>query len=204
MKYIKITASSNFGNVFSVLVASIFLPFPPMLPLHLLIQNVLYDISQLSIPWDHVDKEYVQRPRKWNPKSIALFMIYLGPVSSIFDFTTFALLWYVFAANTVEEQALFHSGWFVLGLLSQTFIFHMIRTEKVPFIQSTASKPVLIMTGIIMVIGLILPFTGYGEAIGFEALPLGYFPWLFLTLLAYSIVIQAVKVWYIRRFNMWL
>jgi P-type Mg2+ transporter len=136
--------------------------------------------------------------------SIARFIIYFGPVSSIFDFTTFALLWYVFAANSVEEQALFYSGWFVLGLLSQTFIFHMIRTEKVPFIQSIATKPVLIMTAVIMVIGLILPFTGYGEAIGFEALPLGYFPWLFLTILAYSVVIQAVKVWYIRRFNMWL
>jgi P-type Mg2+ transporter len=110
----------------------------------------------------------------------------------------------VFAANTVEEQALFQSGWFVLGLLSQTLIFHIIRTKRIPFIQSMASRPVLIMTGIIMVIGLILPFTAYGAAIGFQALPLGYFPWLFLTLLAYSVVIQFVKIWFIRRFGIWL
>jgi len=204
MKYIKITASSNFGNVFSVLVASAFLPFPPMLPLHLLIQNLLYDISQLSIPWDNVDEEYVREPRKWNPGSIARFMLVLGPVSSIFDFSTFALMWYVFGANSPAEQSLFHAGWFILGLLSQTLIFHMIRTSKVPFVQSIASKPVLLMTALVMAIGLVLPFTAYGTAVGFEAPPASYFPWLLLTLIAYCVVIQFVKVWYIRRFKMWL
>ncbi len=204
MKYIQITASSNFGNVFSVLVASLALPFTPMLPLHLLIQNLLYDISQLSIPWDNVDAEYLARPRRWNPGGIARFMLVLGPVSSIFDFTTFALMWYVFGANTVARQSLFQSGWFVLGLLSQTLIFHMIRTSKTPFVQSIASRPVLLATGIVIVIGLILPFTPYGAAVGFESLPGSYFPWLLLTLLAYCILIQLVKVWYIRRFDMWL
>jgi P-type Mg2+ transporter len=204
MKYIKITASSNFGNVFSVLVASAFLPFPPMLPLHLLIQNLLYDISQISIPWDNVDEEYVQRPRTWNPASITRFMLVLGPVSSIFDFSTFALMWYVFGANSPAEQSLFHSGWFILGLLSQTLIFHMIRTSKVPFVQSIASRPVLLMSGLVMVIGLVLPFTAYGTAVGFEAPPAGYFPWLVLTLIVYCVVVQFMKVWYIRRFNIWL
>lgn len=204
MKYIKITVSSNFGNVFSVLVASAFLPFQPMMPLHLLIQNLLYDISQISIPWDNVDEEYLRKPREWDPRSIARFALFLGPVSSIFDFSTFALMWYVFAANTVEEQALFQSGWFVLRLLSQTLIVHMIRTHKVPFIQSIASSPVLIMTSVVMIIGLILPFTPFGVSIGFQPLPISYFPWLLVTLLAYCVVIQLVKGWYIRRYNMWL
>jgi P-type Mg2+ transporter len=204
MKYIKITVSSNFGNVFSVLVASAFLPFQPMMPLQLLIQNLLYDISQISIPWDNVDEEYLRKPREWDPRSIARFALFLGPVSSIFDFSTFALMWYGFAANTVEEQALFQSGWFVLGLLSQTLIVHMIRTHKVPFLQSIASRPVLIMTTVVMVIGLVFPFTPFGMSIGFQPLPTSYFPWLFGTLIAYCIIIQLVKGWYIRRFNMWL
>ncbi len=204
MKYIKMTVSSNFGNVFSVLVASIFIPFPPMLPLHLLIQNLLYDISQVSIPWDHVDEEYLERPQKWNPGSIARFTLYIGPVSSIFDFTTFALLWYVFGASTAEGQSFFQSGWFVLGLLSQTMIVHMIRTRKIPFVESTAARPVLIMTGLVMLIGLAIPFTPFGAAVGFIPLPPSYFGWLVLTLLAYFIVMQVVKTLYIRRFKTWL
>ncbi len=204
MKYIKMTVSSNFGNVFSVLVASIFLPFPPMLPLHLLIQNMLYDVSQLAIPWDHVDDEFIIRPRKWDPKSITRFTVFIGPVSSIFDFTTFALLWFVFSANTVGQQSLFHSGWFVLGLLSQTLIVHMIRTSKIPFIQSTASKPVIIMTVAVMIIGLVIPFTGFGTGIGLEPLPPIYFLWLTLTLIGYCALIQLVKTLYVRRFNTWL
>ncbi len=204
MKYIKMTVSSNFGNVFSVLAASIFIPFPPMLPLHLLTQNLLYDISQISIPWDRVDEEYIERPQKWNPQSILKFTLYIGPVSSVFDFTTFALLWYVFGANSAAEQSFFHTGWFVLGLLSQTMIVHMIRTRKIPFIESTAAKPVLVMTGLVMIVGLILPFTPFGAAIGFVTLPPAYFFWLILTLVAYFVVMQAVKTWYLRRFNMWL
>ena len=204
IKYIKITISSNFGNVFSVLLASIVLPFPPMLPLHLLIQNLLYDISQLAIPWDHVDKEYLQEPKTWNPRSITRFTLFLGPASSIFDLTTFALMWYVFGANSPAEQSLFHSGWFILGLLSQTLIFHVIRTSKVPFIQSIASGPVLITTAVVMAVGLVLPFTPYGASIGFQSLPSSYFPWLIVTLIAYCVLIQFIKVWYIRRFGTWL
>lgn len=204
MKYVKITASSNFGNVFSVLVASVFLPFPPMMPLHLLIQNLLYDVSQMSIPWDNVDEAYVRRPREWNARSIARFMLVLGPISSIFDFTTFALLWFVFAATTVEQQALFHSGWFVLGLVSQTVIVHMIRTQKVPFVQSMASRPVLVMTALVVVVGMVLPFTGYGAAVGFVPLPASYFVYFVLTVVAYCLLIQAVKGWYVRRYGTWL
>ncbi len=204
MKYIKMTVSSNFGNVFSVLLASILLPFPPMLPLHLLVQNLLYDVSQVSIPWDTVDEEYLERPRRWNPESIARFTLFVGPVSSLFDLSTFALMWFVFGARTVENAPLFHTGWFVLGLLSQTLIVHLIRTRKVPFLESTAAVPVLITTFVVMLVGLALPFTGLGAAIGFVTLPGAYFPWLLLTLVAYCALIQVVKVWYIRRFDMWL
>jgi len=204
MKYIKMTISSNFGNVFSVLVASMVLPFPPMLPLHLLIQNLLYDISQLSIPWDHMDEEYLAEPRRWNPKSITRFTIFIGPVSSIFDFSTFALLWFIIGANSVANQSLFHSGWFVLGLLSQTLIVHLIRTKKTPFVESTASRPVLIMTGLIMVIGLIIPFTQFGLNVGLQPLPLSYFPWLIITLVAYCVFVEIVKRWYVKRFDTWL
>lgn len=204
MKYIKMTISSNFGNVFSVLVASMILPFPPMLPLHLLLQNLLYDISQLSIPWDRMDEEYLVQPRSWDPKSIARFTVFIGPVSSIFDFSTFALLWFILGANSVEQQSLFHSGWFVLGLLSQTLIVHLIRTRKTPFIESTASRPVLIMTGLIMILSLIIPFTAFGVNVGLQPLPLNYFPWLLITLAAYCVLVEIVKRWYIKRFNTWL
>ena len=149
---------SNFGNIFSVLIASAFLPFLPMLPIQLLVQNLAYSISQISIPWDNMDEEYLKKPQQWNASEISRFMIYIGPISSIFDIGTFALMWFVFGANTIGNMALFQSGWFVVGLLTQTLIVHFIRTRKVPFIQSIASAPVLIMTAIIMALGLIIPF----------------------------------------------
>ncbi|GGH12286.1 magnesium-translocating P-type ATPase [Paenibacillus segetis] len=204
IKYIKMTASSNFGNMFSMLVASAFIPFLPMLPIHLLVQNLFYDISQLSIPWDKMDKEYLRKPQKWSAKSVGRFMIFIGPISSIFDITTYALMWYVFSANSVDHQTLFQSGWFIEGLLSQTLIVHMIRTEKIPFIQSIASKPVVLLTSLIMTIGIYLPFSGFGANIGLQPLPLSYFPWLVATLLSYCILTQVAKKWYIRRFNEWL
>lgn len=204
IKYIKMTTSSNFGNAFSVLGASIFLPFLPMLPLHLLVQNLLYDISQLSIPLDSMSPEFLKKPRKWEASDISRFMIFIGPISSIFDLTTFLMMWYVFKANTPAMQSLFHSGWFVEGLLSQTLIVHMIRTEKIPFIQSRATKPVLFLTGAIMTIGLAIPFTGFGRNIGLQALPLTYFPLLLITLVGYSVLTQIVKSWYIKRFKSWL
>jgi Mg2+-importing ATPase len=204
MKYIKATASSNFGNVFSVLGASAILPFLPMLPIHLLIQNLLYDFSQTSIPFDEMDPEYLQKPRKWNSKDIGRYMVFIGPISSIFDYTTFALLWFVFGANTIAHAALFQTGWFVEGLLTQTLIIHMLRTEKIPFFQSRASFPVLTLTAIIMAVGIALPYTGVGAAIGLVPLPLGYYPWLLVTLLCYCALTQLVKVWYIRRFKEWI
>ncbi|MEU1148129.1 magnesium-translocating P-type ATPase [Streptomyces sp. NPDC005863] len=204
VKYIKMTASSNFGNVFSVLVASAFIPFQPMLAIHLLVQNLCYDISQLAIPWDRMDEEYLKKPRAWDARGIGRFMVRIGPISSLFDITTFLVLWHVFHADTPARQTLFQTGWFVEGLLSQTLVVHMIRTRKIPFIQSRASVPVLVMTGAVMVFGLWLPFSPLAAALSMEPLPMSYFPWLFGTLLAYCALTQAVKGWYIRRYHGWL
>lgn len=204
IKYIKITASSNFGNVFSVLVASAFLPFLPMLPIQLLVQNLLYSISQISIPWDNMDDEYLSLPQQWNADEIGKFMVFIGPISSIFDIATFWLMWTVFAANTIDKAPLFQSGWFIVGLLTQTLIVHMIRTRKLPFIQSRASRPVMLMTALIMALGLVIPFTGFGSYIGLVPLPASYFVWLIGILLAYSALTEIVKRIYIKRFDSWL
>lgn len=175
MKYLNMTASSNFGNVFSVLVASAFIPFLPMLAIHLLLQNLMYDISQLSLPWDKMDKEFLAKPRKWDSKNIGRFMVWIGPTSSIFDITTYALMWFVFAANSPEMQSLFQSGWFIEGLLSQTLVVHMLRTQKIPFIQSTAALPVMLMTGLVMALGIYVPFSPLGAVVGLQPLPWEYF-----------------------------
>ncbi|NMM09958.1 MAG: magnesium-translocating P-type ATPase [Polaromonas sp.] len=201
LKYIRMTASSNFGNVFSVLVASVFLPFLPMLPLQLLVQNLLYDISQIAIPFDNVDAELVSKPLKWNPDDISRFMIFFGPISSIFDISTFLVMWFVFRANSVEHQTLFQSGWFVVGLLTQTLIVHMIRTPKVPFIESRAAWPLMVMTLLIMVVGIFLPMGSIASYFKLQALPLAYFPWLVGMLLGYAVLTTLMKRYYIRRFG---
>ena len=201
LKYIRMTASSNFGNVFSVLVASAFLPFLPMLPLQLLVQNLRYDISQIAIPFDNVDDELVKKPLKWNPADIGRFMVFFGPISSVFDISTFALMWWVFGANTMAEQTLFQSGWFVVGLLTQTLIVHMIRTPKVPFLQSIAALPLLLMTVLIMAAGIFLPMGQLAAYFKLQALPLGYFPWLVGILLGYCVLTTVMKRFYIRRFG---
>lgn len=203
-KYIKMTASSNFGNMFSVMAASAFLPFLPMLPIHLLIQNLLYDISQTTIPFDSMDADYLRKPRKWDASDLSRFMIFIGPISSIFDIITYLVMWYVFSCNSIDQQALFQSGWFIEGLLSQTLIVHMIRTRKIPFIQSCASWPVTGLTFLIMAIGIIIPFTSFGNSIGLTQLPISYFPWLIGILLSYCILTQIIKNWYIKRFVKWL
>jgi Mg2+-importing ATPase len=198
------TASSNFGNMFSVLVASAFLPFLPMLPLQILVLNLLYDISQLSIPFDRMDDEYLRKPRKWDASDIGRFMVWIGPVSSIFDITTFLLLWYLFGANSMDHQSFFQSGWFIESLLTQTLIVHMIRTRRIPFLQSIASAPVLALTTAIIIIGMLIPFTPVGSKLGMVALPGVYFGWLALTVLTYCVLTQLVKLFYIRKYERWL
>jgi len=204
MKYIKMAISSNFGNVFSIIGASALLPFLPMLPIQILVQNLLYDISQISLPWDKMDEDYLEKPKTWEPSGIKKFTLYIGPVSSIFDYVLFAVMFFVFKANSPEEQSLFHSGWFVLGLVSQTLIVHIIRTKKIPFIQSWASMPVIIMTSLVIVAGLIIPFTPLAEILYMVPLPPTYFLWLIGILIAYSLLLQWVKNLYIKRFGEWL
>lgn len=204
VKYIKMAASSNFGNVLTVLGSSAFLAFLPMLPLQLLVQNLLYDVSQTTIPFDPVDNEDIVRPRRWESQGIARFMFVFGPLSSVFDLATFALLWWLFGVGTGEQRAFFQSGWFVEGLISQTLIVHMIRTRKIPFWQSWACPPLLATTIVVMLAGAILPFTAIGSAIGLVRLPLVYFLWLSGILVAYCLLTQVVKTWFLRRYRSWI
>ncbi|MDF9612862.1 magnesium-translocating P-type ATPase [Bacillus cereus] len=204
LKYIKMTASSNFGNVLSLLIASAFIPFLPMLPIQILCQNLLYNLSQLSIPWDKVDNEFLVKPRSWDTKDLFRFIIFIGPVSSVFDIIIFIVMWNIFGANIPEMQSLFQTGWFVVGLLTQLLIVHIIRTQHLPFIQSTAGRPVLIVTGVIMILGIFLPFTSLSTYVGLTPLPMHYFPWLFGVLTTYTLVIQSIKKMYVKKFKRWL
>ncbi len=198
IKYIKMAASSNFGNMFSVVGASIFLPFLPMLPLQILANNLLYDFSQTTIPTDEVDSEWLLKPRKWAIDEIRRFILFIGPISSIFDYLTFFIMLYVF--HTWNNEALFHTGWFVESLFTQTLIIHVIRTNKIPFIQSSASLPLILTSLIIVAIGAWLPSSSLAEALGFVPLPPLY--WLFLAamLFCYVMLTQLVKTWFIRRY----
>ncbi|MEX8493356.1 magnesium-translocating P-type ATPase [Sphaerotilus sp.] len=199
LKYIRMTASSNFGNVLSVLVASAFLPFLPMLPLQLLVQNLLYDIGQTGIPFDHVDPELVEKPLKWNPSDIGRFMLFFGPISSLFDIITFGVMWWVFDASSVARQTLFQSGWFVVGLLTQTLVVHMVRTPRLPFIQSHAAAPLMAMTLAIMALGLWLPLGPLAGYFRLQPLPAAYYGWLVAILLGYCTLTTLMKRLYIQR-----
>ena len=164
-------------------------------------QNLLYDISQIAIPFDNVDDELLKKPQRWQPGDVGRFMVFFGPISSIFDITTYAMMWFVFSANTPEEQTLFQSGWFIVGLLTQTLIVHMIRTPKIPFIQSRAATPLLVMTAVIMAIGIFLPMGPLAHYFKLQALPPLYFVFLPMILLAYMGLTQAMKGIYFRRYG---
>ncbi|WP_122645130.1 magnesium-translocating P-type ATPase [Enterococcus mediterraneensis] len=204
MKYIKNTISSNFGNVFSILVASAFLPFLPMLSIQLLVQNLIYDMAQLTIPWDNVDEEELSRPVRWEISNIFRFTVLIGPISSIFDILTYALMWFVFSANTPAEQALFQTGWFMVGLTTQTLVVHLIRTRKVPFIQSIASPQVLFSSGMAIALGLGIVLSPLREVFEFTVLPSAYWFWFAGIILMYLIVVQVGKKIYIKKTNSWL
>jgi Mg2+-importing ATPase len=201
LKYIKMTASSNFGNMFSMIGASALLPFLPMLPVQVLLNNLLYDFSQTSVASDEVDAEYLAQPRQWDLKAITRFMLCVGPISSIFDYATFALLWFVLGANAPDHQQLFQTGWFVESLLSQTLVVHVIRTGRIPFLQSTASLPLIVTGVVICLVGVLLPFLPFGAWFGFVPLPAPYWLALPLILVAYLGLTQVVKARLIRRFG---
>ncbi|MDR3506642.1 MAG: magnesium-translocating P-type ATPase [Caulobacteraceae bacterium] len=198
-KYIKMGASSNFGNMFSVLGASIFLPFLPMAPIQVLTNNLLYDFSQTAIPTDRVDDEYLAAPRKWRIGNLLRFMVFIGPISSIFDYATFAVMIYVFHAWT--NPSLFQTGWFVESLLTQTLIIHIIRTAKIPFIQSRASIALIATSLAICVVGISLPYTWVGRELGFQPLPGLYWPILAGFMLCYATLTHIVKSWFMRRWG---
>jgi Mg2+-importing ATPase len=216
VKYIKMTASSNFGNMFSVLAASAFLPFLPMLPLHLLLLNLIYDISCIAIPWDNVDREFLAKPRKWDADSISKFMLWMGPTSSVFDITTYLLMYFIicpsFAGGMTFRQitdptvadaymAVFRSGWFVESMWSQTMVIHMIRTPKIPFAQSRASAPLTLMTIAGIAVLTTIPFTGFGDEIGLAALSPVYFVYLAVTMALYMALATVIKKAFIKKYG---
>lgn len=204
VKYIKLAASGNFGNIISVIVASIFLPFLPMLPVQILTQNLLCDFSQIGMPFDSVDEEYVKKPRKWETRSIKSFMAYMGPLSSIFDLLCFAVMWWIIKANTAELAPLFQCGWFIFGTVSQVLVIHIIRTGKIPFLQSKPSAPLLLSTTVVTVLALVVGFSKLAIGIDMLPLPLSFLPWLVLILAGYFVCAQLIKRFYIRRYGEWL
>jgi len=199
VKYIKMGSSSNLGNMISMTGASIFLPFLPMLPIQILLNNFLYDMSQIAIPTDAVDKEYTEKPRQWNIKAIRRFMVLIGPVSSLFDFVTFGVLWFVFSAYTNAD--LFHTGWFLESLCTQTLVIHVIRTGKIPFIESKPSKFLIFTSLLIIAVGIIIPLSPLGKLFGFVAPPPLYFLALFIIVLVYLFMVQMVKGWFIKKYG---
>jgi Mg2+-importing ATPase len=216
IKYIKMTASSNFGNVFSVLVASAFLPFLPMASLHLILLNLIYDLSCIAIPWDNVDKEFLEKPRTWDASLVTKFMLWIGPTSSVFDITTYLLMYFIiapmFTGGLLFHQltdpkmmalyiAVFQAGWFVESMWSQTLVIHMIRTPKIPFIQSRASTELIALTFAGIAVLTVIPFTGFGASIGLAPLPSIYFVYLGITVVLYMVLVTIVKNLYVKKYK---
>jgi Mg2+-importing ATPase len=206
LKYVRMGASSNFGNMFSVLGASVFVPFLPMAPIQILANNMLYDLSQTAIPTDDVDPEQVEKPRPWDMKLLTRFIVFIGPCSSVFDYTTFLTMLYLFHCwNTATPEAaaasasLFQTGWFVESLLTQTLVIHVIRTNRIPYLQSRPSWPLMAMSALVVATGVALPFTPLGSYLGFTPLPALYWPVLGATLLGYLVLTQLVKTLLLRK-----
>jgi Mg2+-importing ATPase len=198
LKYLRMGASSSFGNVLSVVGASLFLPFVPMTPIQILTTNLLYDFSQIPIPTDDVDSEQIARPQPWSMERVRRFISFMGPCSSIFDYTTFLALWFVLGANTPAGAALFQTGWFVESLLTQTLVIHVIRTNRLPFVQSRASPALTAATLGVAALGVWLPFSPLARPLGLVTLPPTYWPLLAATLLGYVLLAQGAKWWLLR------
>jgi Mg2+-importing ATPase len=206
LKYIRMGASSNFGNMLSVVGASALVPFLPMAPVQILANNLLYDLSQTAIPTDEVDAELIEKPRPWDLRELTRFILAVGPCSSVFDYTTYLVLLYWFGCAAVgtpgerqQSVQVFQTGWFVESLLTQTLIIHIIRTNRVPFLQSRSSWALAVMSVCVAGVGLALPYTPLGTSLGFTALPPGYWGFLAVTLLGYALLTQGVKGWLLRR-----
>ena len=201
MKYIKMAVSFNFGEVSSVIIASILLPFLPITPIQLLVQSLLYDFGQLTLPFDNVDSEYLKKPRKWDLKSLKHFMLFMGPLSSCFDLIVFASLWFIFG---VREAAIFQTIWFSYGIVSNLVGMHIIRTAKVPFVQSNASKMVYASSILLSIVAIIVPFTIIGKFIGLVAIPFEYLSIIIGVPILYCIIAMFAKKVYIKKYGEWI
>ncbi|HWS43818.1 MAG TPA: magnesium-translocating P-type ATPase [Pseudoflavonifractor sp.] len=204
IKYIKMAASGNFGNMISLMVASIFLPFLPLLPVHILIQNLLCDFAQIGIPFDRMDPSYIKSAHRWDAGSIRRFMMVMGPLSSLFDIALYAILWWAMGANSGANAALFQCGCFIFGTLSQILVVHMIRTEKLPFFQSHAAPALALSTGLVGAVVLVIGFTGFSRHLDLAQMPLLFLPWLLLLCLGYCVASQLIKRTYVRRWGEWI
>ena len=217
IKYIKMTTSSNFGNMFSVLAASLFLPFLPMAAVQIILLNLIYDTVNIAMPWDRVDQTFLARPRRWDASSIGRFMVRIGPVSSVFDIVTFLLMYFIVCpavaggpfdtldmAGQAVFIAVFHAGWFVESMWTQTLVMHVIRTEKGAFFRNLASWPVLLASTAGVVIASVIPMTSPGQAIGLARLPWSCYGWFILIAAAYMALVALARRAYIRRYGEWL
>lgn len=201
MKYIKIATSFNFGEVVSVVIASVFLPFLPETPIQLLIEGLLYDLGQMTIPFDNVDKEFIEKPNKLDIKSLKRFMLFMGPVSSIFDLLVFALLWNFLMVRDVMH---FQTIWFTYSIVSNLIGMHIIRTARIPFIQSNAHKAVYMSSILLIIAGILVPFTALGTAIGLVPISIKYILLIFAITFLYCIVASFAKKVYIKKYGKWI
>ena len=204
LKYIKMATSGNFGNTMSVIIASLFLPFLPLLPIHILIQNLLNDLAQIGMPFDNVDDDYILKPKKWDDKEIQRFMFIFGPISTLLDVACFVVLWFIMKYNSIDKALLFQTGWFTFGIISQTAIIHTIRTDKIPFVTSKSSPQLLISTALVVIVTLIISFSGIAPFLNMATLPLDYLKWLLILIVAYVVIIEIFKRIYIRIKGQWL
>ena len=205
IKYMKMALSSDFGDVFSIFMASVFLPFLPLLPIQMLIQDFLYDFSQIAIPYDNVDKEFLIKPRKWDTKGLGTFMNVMGPISSLIDVIAFLAFWFILGYNSVEKESFFQTAWFVECLISETLIIHFVRTSKIPFIESKPHPILLALTSVTIVGTIFAPVVLHKiETFHFEILPPIYYAIVAVLTLLYIIVVQIVKKIYIKKVGEWL
>jgi len=204
MKYIKMSVVANVGSILSLLIATVALGSEPLTPRQLLTQNFLYNVGQIAIPWDNMEEDYVKTPQRWSLKGLATFILWNGPVCSLCDVSALLFIWFYYQTYSQQDLILFRSAWFVEGLLMQTLIIHLIRTEKIPFIQEIASWPVICSTVVISAIGITIPYTFIGSVMGFMALPLSYFGFLVVLFIGYFTVGQIVKRVYILVYKTWL
>ncbi len=203
-KYLKMSVSGNFGNMFSVLIASIFLPFLPLLPLHILVQNILNDLAQLGMPFDHVEDEYIRLPKKWDIPGIKKFMVYFGLLSTVLDVLCFLVMWHIFKFNSIDKAGFFQCGWFMFGVISQTFVIHTIRTPKIPFIQDRASKQLTLSTVLVVLATVLIGFTAVANLFDLPVMVPSFAVWLVILMAVYTLLAQLLKSIYIKINREWV